>query len=120
MLIYLNGEITVTNASVAEIQDLVNETLGTSNANRFVSEGKVELSDYQCHGDDLDFLLEKAKEKGFVINGEVSWYGDDEGRYIIKDNEIEHLTIDECYLRDADDETLIAELKRRGFQVTKM
>ena len=66
----------------------------------------------------LQEVADKCKEAGIILNGQVCYSGDYYGRYYITDNVVEDLTADEIGVREAANEELIAELKRRGLAVT--
>lgn len=66
----------------------------------------------------LQEVADKCKEAGIILNGQVCYSGDYYGRYYITDNVVEDLTADEIGVREASDDELIAELKRRGLEVT--
>ena len=66
----------------------------------------------------LQEVADKCKEAGINLNGQVCYSGDYYGRYYITDNVVEDLTADEIGVREATNEELIAELKRRGLEVT--
>ena len=66
----------------------------------------------------LQEVADKCKETGIILNGQVCYSGDYYGRYYITDNVVEDLTADEIGVREASNEELIAELKRRGLAVT--
>ena len=66
----------------------------------------------------LQEVADKCKEAGIILNGQVCYSGDYYGRYYITDNVVEDLSADEIGVREASNEELIAELKRRGLAVT--
>lgn len=65
----------------------------------------------------LQEVADKCKEAGIILNGQICYSGDYDGRYYITDNEVEDLTADEIGVREASNEELIAELQRRGLYV---
>lgn len=65
----------------------------------------------------LQEVADKCKEAGIILNGQICYSGDYDGRYYITDNEVEDLTADEIGVREASNEELIAELQRRGLDV---
>ena len=65
----------------------------------------------------LQEVTDKCKEAGIILNGQICYSGDYDGRYYITDNEVEDLTADEIGVREASKEELIAELQRRGLDV---
>ena len=65
----------------------------------------------------LQEVADKCKEAGIILNGQICYSGDYDGRYYITDNEVEDLTADEIGVREASKEELIAELQRRGLDV---
>lgn len=66
----------------------------------------------------LQKVADKCKEAGIILNGQACYSGDYYGKYYITDNVVEDLTADEIGVREASDDELIAELKRRGLEVT--
>ena len=65
----------------------------------------------------LQEVADKCKEAGIILNGQICYSGDYDGRYYITDNEVEDLTADEIGVREASNEELIAELQRRRLDV---
>ena len=65
----------------------------------------------------LQEAADKCKEAGIILNGQICYSGDYDGRYYITDNVVEDLTADEVGVREASNEELIAELERRGLDV---
>lgn len=65
----------------------------------------------------LQKVADKCKEAGIILNGQICYSGDYDGRYYITDNVVEDLTVDEVGVREASNEELIAELQRRGLIV---
>ena len=79
------------------------------------------VSIHEVYGDidtALQEVADKCKEAGIILNGQVCYSGDYYGRYYITDNVVEDLTADEIGIREASNDELIAELKRRGLEVT--
>ena len=68
----------------------------------------------------LQAAVNRVESLGYVLNGEVAFYGDyGDGRIEIRDNRIGVLSVEEAAIVDASDETLIEELKKRGYDVLK-
>lgn len=65
----------------------------------------------------LQEIADKCKEAGIILNGQICYSGDYDGKYYITNNEVEDLTTDEIGIREAPYEALIAELEHRGLQV---
>ena len=78
------------------------------------------ISVHEVYGD-IDSAIreaaDKCKEAGIILNGQICYSGDYDGRYYITNNEVEDLTADEIGVREASNEELIAELQRRGLEV---
>ncbi len=76
------------------------------------------------YGSALDFeincLIDQLSALGIQLEGRISYYGDYEGAYVVeKGKYCDDLCSEELAIIDADDDTLIAELERRGFTVGK-
>lgn len=68
----------------------------------------------------LQAAVNMLEPLGYILNGDVAFYGDyGDGRFEIKDNRILVLSVEEAAIVDASDETLIEELKKRGYDVVK-
>ena len=78
------------------------------------------ISVHEVYGD-IDSAIreaaDKCKEAGIILNGQICYSGDYDGRYYITNNVVEDLTADEIGVREASSEELIAELQRRGLDV---
>lgn len=75
----------------------------------------VEITDQ--YGDIEDALLNivtRFTKKGVLLNGEITYSGDNDGKFVIIDGEFNTLDLEESVLRDASTETLYNELRRRG------
>lgn len=68
----------------------------------------------------LQVAVDMLEPLGYILNGDVAFYGDwGDGRFEIKDNGILALSVEDAAIVDASDETLIEELKKRGYDVVK-
>ena len=69
----------------------------------------------------LEYMIEKFfKPLGYILNGEIDWDGessDDTGRIVVSNNEVLVMDRETATLHDASDDDLIAELKRRGYNI---
>ena len=78
------------------------------------------ISVHEVYGD-IDSAIreaaDKCKEADIILNGQICYSGDYDGRYYITNNVVEDLTADEIGVREASSEELIAELQRRGLDV---
>lgn len=122
-MLLLNGEINVSKNSAKKVaQFMVNEGLYRKLENVSIcDQSTIDIENEEYSTDiagSLVNIADKCKEEGLVINGKISYEGDYEGTYFIKDNVVEDLSIGETYMREASTKTLIDELKRRGRKVT--
>lgn len=78
------------------------------------------VSIHEVYGDidtALQEVADKCKEAGIILNGQICYSGDYDGRYYITNNVVEDLTADEIGVRETSNEELIAELQSRGLDV---
>lgn len=83
------------------------------------SKGKLHYELNDCPGDiekDIADIAEYFSEKGVRLTASVDYSGDYSGRYEIEDGEFYSYSENECIIRDAFDDDLIDEMKRRGYQ----
>lgn len=125
MTYYLVGAICVDGVSHESLVDLLSETTGYDSDHCSIRQVKskpdcyeVDFSDQVTNGG-FDVIFPEAAKRGYTVNGELSYYGDGEGRYVAEDNQVTWLDIGKCYLRDALDDDLIRELERRGYTVSR-
>lgn len=64
----------------------------------------------------LSKLTAILKDNGFLINGEIKYYGDCEGRYIIENGNFCAET--PVYISDLSDEEIMREVARRGLSIS--
>jgi hypothetical protein len=72
----------------------------------------------EVYGDisfNLQNFVDFCKEKGIAIDGSISYCGDSDGGYEIKESMLQELAEDELAIRDASDKQLLDELQRRGY-----
>ena len=81
---------------------------------RSEKEEKIIFDLNECPGD-IEMNIARVAEHfvGKGLNASVEYFGDESGRYEVEDGEFYSYSGKECILRDASDEELIAELKRR-------
>lgn len=83
------------------------------------SKGKLHYELNDCPGDiekDIADIAELFSKKGVKLTASVDYSGDYSGRYEIEDGEFHSYSEKECIIRDAFDDDLIEEMKRRGYQ----
>lgn len=114
------GEIKVNKPITEEAKAILDEAFG-----RKICEVGGDLLFFDEYYDKwFDETLQAAvnmlEPLGYILNGDVAFYGDyGDGRFEIKDNGILVLSVEEAAIVDASDETLIEELKKRGYDVVK-
>ena len=69
--------------------------------------------------DDVHDMIDILAPLDYVLNGEVQYYGDYNGKIYIENNKITLRNIEDTGLYEADDLTLIEMLEERGYTVTK-
>ena len=65
----------------------------------------------------IEELIKKLEPLGYVLYGNISYHGDDDGVIEIHGNKVTRLTADEAAIKNADDGDLIRELSSRGYKV---
>lgn len=74
---------------------------------------------YACDLEDLiKVMITKLAPLGYVFNGEISYYGDWDGKIYVHDNQIDVRSIENTGLYEASDALLIQMLRDRGYIVT--
>lgn len=63
----------------------------------------------------LQQFTDSCVKRDIRLNGIISYYGDSEGTYEIKNGEVKEFDKDELAIREASDQVLLAELQRRGY-----
>ena len=85
-------------------------------------ENTAEISEDSMKWFDDDFpkLTEALKPFGIIITeGDIEYWGDYEGKYIIENNELTQINREDFGLYLSDDQRLIDELNRRGYDCIK-
>lgn len=126
MNIWLNGELGSNPPLTEEAIKAVGKFFpgcGGPSESVSCSANKISIGDFKTGSsaeETIRNLVEVLYGMGFVLEGYVNYYGDDDGRYEIPgDGTVEDLSGDECTVKDAKDSALIAELESRGYAVTK-
>lgn len=107
MTIYNTGIIVANKPFDDDAKDVISDEL------RFVDDSYVDgneiiLSGYQSQIDsNILNVIDKISEMGYVLNGEITYSGDCNGKVYVKDNDVESYDISESSIIDADDETLV-------------
>ena len=120
MNIYCSGSVSfnrpLTKKEAEQVNQLFAEYLETDIC---IEEGDTELEIYDTAGD-CEAELEELYSDFFSIVEDirVDYYGDYEGGYRITDGTLMPYDNFSLGVIEADDETLIKELKRRGYDVT--
>lgn len=106
-----------------EVADIIEEVLYLKPDRDFnIGETEITIDDYQGWqlNSDIDELIDRIASFGYILNGVISYYGDDcDGRYDIINNVTEDIPKEEFALHDASDEELISILEDRGYTVIK-
>lgn len=79
----------------------------------------IEINSDSSYGDiesKLYTLTEIFKNNGLLINGQINYYGDYEGRYIIENGDFRTET--PSYISELSDEEIMYEVKRRGLSLS--
>lgn len=106
----------------SKAQKLIRDIFTDNGGTVTISGQEIEVSD--AYGSSLDFdincLIDQLSTLGIQLEGRISYHGDYEGAYVIeKGKYCDDLSSEKLAIIDADDDTLIAELERRGFTVKK-
>lgn len=120
MNLFFFGNLYVCVKNSSEFLDSVKQIFGNCGYSLFEKTDSFELqfdADTQFSDMDLERFVEKANENNWTINGSLDYSGNQDGRFVIKDNEIEDLSKEACAILDASDDILIAELEYRGYQI---
>lgn len=67
--------------------------------------------------EEIDIFCQTLKEMGLSVAGNISFTGDYDGKYILSGSEYTELSAEECVIRNASDQDLLKEVKRRGYLV---
>ena len=120
---FYNGEIDCKDQNDAElIKDLL--TGYVFNHPEIVNMGNelvVQISDENLGdiSDEIDEFCKKLREQKILINGYISYSGDYDGEFIIKDSECTEYFGEEYKAMYMGTDTLIKELNRRGYSCYK-
>lgn len=109
MDIYNTGVITANKPFDDETKAIVSDKLGLTGSDSYVENDKIYLNlHYSRHIDnDISDVIDEISGKDYILNGEVAYSGDYDGKVYINDNNIESYAVCESSIIDADDETLI-------------
>lgn len=82
---------------------------------------EIEFDDYSEKriSDALEDLVKDLAPLGYVLNGNVKYYGSWDGKCYVKENVVSYCDIEDVGLNEATDETLISMLQDRGYAVRK-
>ena len=119
MYIFNNGEIKTNKAITEEAKEIIESILGEENVCD-VGESTIYIDEY-CKSDFetvIANVIEEIKTLGYVLNGNIDYFGEYDGRVVIEDNNVTVMSEDECVINDAGDQELITELESRGYEVT--
>lgn len=123
MQITNQGIISVPEANKENLINALNSIgMETSEADIFIEDGKAETSIEDVYGDIEDKLCKLANSfitLGIPIELEVDYYGDNNGKYVVENNEFINFSSEELVIKDADTQDLIDELEKRGYAVIK-
>lgn len=120
---YNCGEIEISKKLAPEHKAKVMEILGIKETGmNYIEDDRIEFGEFY----DYDFevtaneLVEYLGKLGYILNGVVNRYGDyGEGRIEIDNNEVTYTDQEDYWRKDADDNSLIEELEKRGYTVVK-
>ena len=71
--------------------------------------------------DDLQKVMKLLNTVGIKVEFEIDFSGDCNGKYIVNDDsDFEILSPEDAAIKDANTDTLINELQKRGYSVTKV
>ena len=114
------GEIKTNKAIIGEAKEIIESTLGEEDVCD-VGESTIYIEEYYDKNFEQTIakVIEKITPLGYVLNGDVEYMGDWEGRIVIKNNSVGELSRELAAVVDAGDEELIAELESRGYTVNK-
>lgn len=121
MTYFYNGEINSKTEDVERLLPLVRKIF--KHPDTIVDGGatSIVISD-ECRGDiteEIKTFCKAMEENGLSATGEISYTGEHDGKYVISGTEYRELTANECVIKGASDQELIAELEKRGYAVRK-
>ena len=109
MFITNSGSLTTNRKFTQEEVERIKSVLTKSEVYDNEISVEEEYGDIEC---DLKDLLEDLP--GVIINGQIDYYGDYDGRYEVKDSVLSSLNKNEVAIREASVEELLKEIARRG------
>ncbi len=117
------GKITLNKPLTQEAIDAI------SNADvRFAGKTSSEIGDSEIYVEDfcdsefeetINMVIEAVSPLGYVLNGEVDYFGDYDGVTVIKDNKVEAYPAEARWMYEECDKVIIEVLEKRGYTVTK-
>ena len=117
------GKITLNKPLTQEAIDAI------SNADvRFAGKTSSEVGDSEIYVEDfcdsefeetINMVIEAVSPLGYVLNGEVDYFGDYDGVTVIKDNKVEGYPAEAQWMYEECDKVIIEVLEKRGYTVTK-
>lgn len=123
MQITNQGIISVPEANKENLINALNSIgMETSEADIWIEDGKAETSIEDVYGDIEDELYKLANSfitLGISIELEVDYYGDNNGKYVVENNKFINLSSEELVIKNAETQSLIDELEKRGYAVIK-
>ena len=64
-------------------------------------------------------MIQILSRRGHVFSGEIAYYGDYDGYYIVKNNNVTAYDTDDAWKHFASDDVIIEVLESRGYTVVK-
>jgi hypothetical protein len=120
MTIYNTGTLTTNKPFTEEAANMIATVLRDESVPS-AGESLLFFDDYlEAYLDDVcKDIIQMLSPLGYILNGQVSYYGDWEGTLYITNNNIESVAIEDTGLYEASDQTLITKLKERGYTILK-
>lgn len=87
----------------------------------YITEDCLDIDEWceVCFEDEVQAMIDALAPLGYVFDGRISYYGDYDGMIVVKNNVVQTVDEEDIGLVTADDETLIAKLKERGYTILK-
>ena len=121
MTVQNSGVLTPNKPLTQEAIDEAKRILGAEKGSGiFVNQDMIDFEDSHgsCLNEDLDKLIQRFAELGFTLDGSITYYGDYEGTYIVEPGKMtQDVDKDKAVIRNASDDELLEELRRRGVRV---
>ena len=111
-----NGEIKCNKNDLEKVMPLVQNIFSHPDVEELNDDCQIVISD-EIRGDiteEMDNFCQALEKNGLSVAGEISYTGDYKGRYILSGTEYTEFSAEQCVIRDAPIQDLIAELKRRN------